>query len=272
MITIVEGVVGGGKTIFAVRETIERVAAGGHVYTNVDMVPSEVRQYVMRKYGRFIRSDQIRQLPETESVKGWVDFIGFGTLSDPILVILDEAQMFWNSRDWAKTSKEENPMLSFLTQSRKAGVDVMVISQDAGNIDKQFRVLAQSVVKARNMAHIGDPVFGLKLRGLIRYEWTELATRKVFRSEWWRIDKGLFRCYKTDAFLDSFMQDLAETKERLEKLSLREVSRARRTRDSLRSGDTLERWFGRLILPLLVFFSKRSKRKRQRKRLTLCKP
>lgn len=262
MITIVQGVVGGGKTIFAVEETIRRISEGGHVYTNVDMDEAQCRGYVMRKHKRYLKRGLIRKLPETENIRTWVDFIDFGSVEDPILVVLDEAQMFWNSRDWAKTAKAEgeNPMLSFLTQSRKAGVDVMVISQDAGNIDKQFRVLAQSVVTARNMAHMKLPIFGISLKGFILYTWMETATRSIFKSRWWRIDKGLFKCYKTEAFLDSIMQEMAETKGRLERVQLRSVDWVRSMVYNLEQGDLLEKWIGKLLRPWAACRLKRQRR------------
>jgi len=259
MISIVQGVVGGGKTIFAVRETLARVAAGGYVYTNVDMNLEECREYILRKHGRYMRPDQIRRLPECEDVKTWVDHIGFGFVNEPIQVVLDEAQMFWNSRDWAKTSSEQNPMLSFLTQSRKAGVDVMVISQDAGNIDKQFRVLAQEIVTARNMAHIAFPIFGFKLKGVIRYSWVETATKAEFRSQWWRVEKALFKCYRTEAFLDSMMQELAATKERLAKKALRKVSWQKRLVRDFQSGDRVEQWFSGILRSFLVWMIRRKR-------------
>ena len=73
MIEIVEGTVGGGKTLYAVRETCERLSRGQFVYTNVDMQRGPLRRYLLDRYGVYLRSEQLVQLPEAESVMDyWV--------------------------------------------------------------------------------------------------------------------------------------------------------------------------------------------------------
>lgn len=247
MIKIVEGVLGGGKTVFAVRDTLERLRDGGYVYTNVEMVRPAVRSYLLSKYGVYLRSDQLREFPATEGVKGWVEFMEWGTLDSPVLAIIDESQMFYNSRDWAKTQEHDRDMLSFLTQSRKAGVDVTFISQSSGNIDKQFRVLAECTVKARNMKHIKAPLLGVAMSGFFFYQWTETATNHVFDSKWWKADKGVFACYRTAAFLDSLMQEMASTKERLEARPLRSAPSIVRLAHRFQPKDGIEKFFSKLL-------------------------
>lgn len=226
MITLVDGVVGGGKTYWAVREAGRQIAAGGTVYSNVEFVFAGLKRWVAKKFGVAIHRDQVRALPACERVADWWQVIDWGTTECPVLVILDEAHLFWNSRDWAKTGKEQVEMLSFLTQSRKAGVDVIIISQDIGNIDKQFRVLAQIQVKARNLQQNKVPVLGLPLRGVFIYEARELKTGGLLGREWHFRDRGIFACYRTTAFLDSQMQDMARER-RTRIVGRRKLSKAR---------------------------------------------
>jgi len=263
MLSIIQGDVGGGKTIFAVREMIRRAANGVRCYCNVEVDEKRIATYVQAVYGVRYRMGTIVRLPDAEDVREWVHFIKWGTLQDPILVVLDEAQMFWNARDWATTAKEGGDMLSFLTQSRKAGVDLFIISQDENNIDKQFHRLAQFTVTARNMSHMAVPVFGIRLKGVVTYTWVENKAGNQFKLEWWVIDKRLFKCYKTESFLDSFMRGLAEGKERLQRFIPKGVSLARKIRAQLLLGDPLERIAGRAITAAWIGYLQ-SRRKRSR--------
>ena len=56
------------------------------------------------------------------------------------VVCLDEAGIFLNSREFAKTSKQ---LLSDLAQSRKDGVDLFYAAQFDEQVDKQLRLLTQ---------------------------------------------------------------------------------------------------------------------------------
>jgi hypothetical protein len=56
------------------------------------------------------------------------------------VVLLDEAGIFLNAREFAKTPKE---LLSDLAQSRKDGVDLIYCAQFDEQIDKQLRLLTQ---------------------------------------------------------------------------------------------------------------------------------
>lgn len=241
MITIVEGVLGGGKTVYAVRETLSRLARGGHVFTNIDMVRENVHAYLLARHGVYLRSSQLQRLPEGDEVVSWLDSIQFGTLENPILVVLDEAHMWYNARDWKATHETSGDVLSFLTQSRKVGVDLLFISQDAKNVESQFRRMAQVLVRSRNLGMIKDPIFGLKLSGFFHYELVEMQHQNTFERKWWRADSSVFRCYRTEALLDDLMNEIAKGKLRLENFSLREASTIRKLASSFADGDPIER-------------------------------
>lgn len=217
MIQLIEGKVGSGKTYFAVRLALAHIAAGGVVYSNIEFVRRGVRQYILGKFGVRFRGDSLRSLPAMEGVKEWYrpDVIQWGTRDCPVLVILDETHLFWNARDYAQTAKTQADMLSFLSQSRKAGVDVIFISQDEGNIDRQFRVQAEQLVICRNMGKNRVPVFGVALKGWFVYETRECQNGGLLGREWHKADYGIFNAYRTEAFLDSMMTAYAATAQRV---------------------------------------------------------
>lgn len=87
---------------------------------------------------------------------GWDEF-----REDYILLVLDECQLLFNSREWS--AKDRLAWLEFFSQHRKYGYKVLFIAQSAKMVDNQFRMLIEYEVnhrKVSNMGIIGD-ILGL---------------------------------------------------------------------------------------------------------------
>ena len=69
--------------------------------------------------------------------------MGFYGHEGSCLVILDEAGIMFNARDWNVSGDDRKKWVKFLTQSRKFGYDFILITQSATMIDKQIRVNAE---------------------------------------------------------------------------------------------------------------------------------
>lgn len=92
---------------------------------------------------------------------------------DYITLVLDECQLLFNARSWTQSSRMS--YLEFLSQSRKAGVRVILIAQATKMIDNQFRMLVEVEHNHRRIASMG-PVgaavalpFGGRLFLVVRY-------------------------------------------------------------------------------------------------------
>lgn len=72
---------------------------------------------------------------------------------DYITLVVDEAQLLYNSRLW--TAKDRMSYISFLSQSRKYGYNVILIAQSAKMIDNQFRMLVDFEVNHRKLSSMG---------------------------------------------------------------------------------------------------------------------
>ena len=59
------------------------------------------------------------------------------------LVILDEAQIIFNSRSWNSADGSRMQWIKFFTQHRKLGFDFILIAQNDRMIDKQIRCLVE---------------------------------------------------------------------------------------------------------------------------------
>ena len=67
------------------------------------------------------------------------------------LLIIDEAGIIFNSRDWMIRAEERKKWISFFSQSRKFGYDVILVAQSDRMIDRQIRDLSEYIVRHFNM-------------------------------------------------------------------------------------------------------------------------
>lgn len=75
------------------------------------------------------------------------------------LLILDEAGLMFNSRDWQVSSANRREWVKFFSQSRKFGYDVIMVAQDSRMLDRQIRSMHEFLVK-----HV-------KLRNYVWFKW-----------------------------------------------------------------------------------------------------
>lgn len=73
------------------------------------------------------------------------------------LLILDEAQLVFNSRKWEKNFE----WIEFFTQHRKLGWNVILIAHTIEMIDSQIRPLAEYESRFRNLQKVKIPLIGL---------------------------------------------------------------------------------------------------------------
>lgn len=76
---------------------------------------------------------------------------GFYGNESSCLIIIDEAGIMFNSRDWNIKPEERKAWIKFLAQSRKFGYDVVFIAQDVRMMDRQIRSLAEYEVQHKKM-------------------------------------------------------------------------------------------------------------------------
>ncbi|MDD2710346.1 MAG: zonular occludens toxin domain-containing protein [Verrucomicrobiae bacterium] len=201
MIEVFEGRIGGGKTYSALVRIVGRLCSGGVVYTNIDLFPEKVRQYIQAEFGLVIDENALKKLTDEQIATFHRE------TPNNCLVVIDECHLWFNNRDWDKTSRE---LLNFLTQSRKYKNDIIFISQSAENIDKQFRRLVQFIWRFRDMEYwtrskLGlsvDGQFGKELRNLCPYILQiqfDYDGKTLIRREFKKKDKNIFELYDTNA-------------------------------------------------------------------------
>lgn len=170
---------GGGKTLYAVKLIIDEIVCGNRdIVTNVALKLGELNAYLQDKFPRAFERyvigsgrtlvDRIRIIDEDElrtfyifrgngvslplvSVSGERDTVPDykAAIDGGVFYVLDEIHIAFNARSWASTGKQ---VLYYLSQHRKMGDDVICITQAVGNVDKQFRSVAQDYTYVRNLS------------------------------------------------------------------------------------------------------------------------
>lgn len=222
MIQILTGKLGAGKTLYASMLAFEAMVEGRTVLTNIDLVFSEMAALARRTHRVELDPRQLVKLDPAHD-RNWQNSICWGIQSAFVEVILDEIHLFFNSREWATTSKECGGLYSFLTQSRKAAVNVTFIAQEESTIDKQFRVQAEWITDIVNSSHLPlGPLGSLPFKFFLVVK-KDAKNGYVLSRRMKPYDRRFFRLYNSFAFLDVHMRELAAKVEIVQPYKLRRV-------------------------------------------------
>lgn len=149
-VELITGTLGGGKTLFAVERIFEHLALGGYVFTNIAMKPDAIRAALeVRKRKKFDPSrlvvwtgDEARE-PQNHVMRG--------TAERCVMLVIDEAGLEHNARDWAKTDRD---FIALNALARKMELVVLYISQQATDFDKQVRSRCRAEWQCRNLHNL----------------------------------------------------------------------------------------------------------------------
>ncbi len=149
MISLYTGSVGSGKSYHATELGLDWIRTKKNVIANFAVKAPEK---TLTKAGKRRWNDRIDRWEYMEEItvemlmalslqNGW-----FGKESQ-CLVIIDEAGIMFNSRDWQHERSERTKWIKFLSQSRKFGYDFVFVCQMDRMIDRQIRGLVEYEVK-----------------------------------------------------------------------------------------------------------------------------
>lgn len=207
MIYFVTGKIGGGKTLLMLTHALEHLGKGGCVVSNIALVEERVDDYMRRRFRRRLVEGQI-QFHDFEAEPRFHREIPFGVPELPVMVICDEAQLVYNAADAQGLQRNLSSLVSFLTQSRKACVDVWFVTQHDTTVWAQFRHQALFGYKCRDMRQITLPFVGrLPSLGLswVKYD---IMSGEIMERGKTPLSKDLFGLYDTRQMYDSQMREL----------------------------------------------------------------
>jgi len=215
-VQFIGGKPGGGKTLLAVRIILDELRKSDRVVvTNVSLKLGEIAGY-FNEQGWSYNAEWLRDRVVILEDEQLVEFFRFrypgvvlpvvGDKTDytkvkdkGVLYVLDEVHIPFNSRRWQDTGPK---VIYYLSQHRKLGDDVVLISQAIQNVDKQMRSMAQDFTYVRNLSKEQHGLFRLPAV-FVRRVFLELPTGpnvKAIQTGTFKLDvSGVGRCYDTAA-------------------------------------------------------------------------
>ncbi len=134
MIYLYSGTPGSGKSYHAASDIYHRIKR-------------KERNRVIANFPIAIQSKNFRYLDNSElTVRRLVNYSRLfhrPGVEGQTLVIVDEAQVIFNSRSWQSDGSTRMDWIKFFTQHRKLGFDFILIAQNDRMIDRQIRCLVE---------------------------------------------------------------------------------------------------------------------------------
>lgn len=246
-VQFIGGKPGGGKSLLATRIILDELRrTNRYIITNLPLKLGEIADY-FREQGwswehegvtdvwlrnricilteeelpefyryRFPGCTPLAMTANKHGIPEHADYEALKKLPDyrPCLIVLDEVHIAFNSRRWQDTGPG---VMYYLSQHRKLGDDVVLISQSIQNVDKQMRSVAQDFTYVRNLSKEQHGLFRLPSLFLKRV-YLELPTGanvKAVQTNTFKLDvTGVARCYDTAAGVGVVGASGADTKER----------------------------------------------------------
>lgn len=176
--TIITGPLGGGKTQLGAEMGLDHLASGGTLITNVPMKKyvSEITRWMADEWSVVYDPERHREL-DVSSIKDFQNYSLRGGSINKVMLLLDEASMDLRARDWKQNSKEQE---DFVKLCRKLKVDLVFISQLAGQLDKNIRDLIQYEWHCRSMKNFWDAI---ELPLFLRIRYQHVQGQKPLRRE-----------------------------------------------------------------------------------------
>lgn len=191
MIYLYSGTPGSGKSLHVAQIIVNRLRSRMPVIANFDVN----RDYVKNYDGNFYVVDNDIQ-PEELITFSHEYFTLHRFKEESILLVLDEAQLIFNCREWDAHSRKA--WVSFFTQHRKYGYRVILIAQFDRMLDRQIRSLIEYNVIHRKVSNYGTAgrIFSVLALGQLHVAvkvWYPINTK--VDSEFFVARRRLYRIY-----------------------------------------------------------------------------
>jgi len=155
MAVLVQGCLGSGKTLFSVEYMLRHLAFGGTVVTNVAIQDQHLETIAKRLRDRWhvIFQPARLRLIKSDSIRSFHDYAVRGTANRAVLMVLDEAAMDLNARDW---KKREDMAFHAVVLARKLRIMLWFIAQDQDDMDSQIRRKFNKCWQCRSLSNLWE--------------------------------------------------------------------------------------------------------------------
>lgn len=152
MIELYSGTPGSGKSLHMAKEIRSRLRAKkrfviGNFFVNTKAIPKRKGDYIL------VMNDRLTPERLLRFSRKLSRHLGRRLKEGEILLIIDEAQLLFNAREWQNISR--NGWLSFFSQHRHYGYDIILAAQFDRMLDRQVRSLLEYETIHRKVSRFG---------------------------------------------------------------------------------------------------------------------
>lgn len=196
MIYLYSGTPGSGKSLHVASLLYWKLRAKKMCIANFNFNAAKCK-----KNPEFVYIDNEKMNPDCLKKMSFDYFKSHKFKEGAITLIIDECQLLFNAREWNKKGRSE--WLSFFTQHRKYGYDIILICQFDLMIDRQIRSLIEYEFIHRKVSNFGlfGKIFSLFFGGNLFVSvkvWYPL--KEKVGSEFFRAKKFYYKLY--DSYSD----------------------------------------------------------------------
>ena len=196
MIYFYIGTPGSGKSLHLAERLYWWLRAGKPAIGNFALDLDKIGGKKEKDY-TYLRNDQLTPQFLQDYAQKYIKEHG-GVKEGSILLVIDECQLLFNSRDWSQ--KGRNEWLAFYTLHRHLGYDVILVAQFDRMIDRQIRSLIEYEYIHRKVSNYGwkGKLFSLVALGNLFVcvkRWYPL--KEKVGSEFFRAKKKYYGLYDT---------------------------------------------------------------------------
>lgn len=152
MISLYSGTPGSGKSLHIASRLYHKMQ-----YSRSPVIGNFQTNYagIKNPKGTYLYIDNADLTPDKliNFSRNYRAYIGRRLKEDELLLVIDECQILFNSRDWGQKNRAE--WCSFFTQHRKLGYEVVLIAQFNRMLDRQIRSLIEYEWIHRKVSNFG---------------------------------------------------------------------------------------------------------------------
>lgn len=198
MIYLYSGTPGSGKSLHVAKRIYDLIAYGYPVISNFDV---NLKLIPRRKHHGdyvYLPNDQLKPQALIDYSKEHFQKRKFR--EGGITLIIDECQLLFNAREWDAKGRAE--WLSFFSQHRHYGYDIILVAQFDRMIDRQIRSLIEYEYihrKVSNFGVAGKVMSAVALGKLFCCVKVWYPLKEKVGSEWYTCKRKYYRLYDTTA-------------------------------------------------------------------------
>ncbi len=197
MIELYSGTPGSGKSLHTAKELRTRLRMHkrviiGNFYVNTKAIRRCKGTYL------FVMNDRLTPDRLLQFSRKLSRHLGRRLKEGEILLLIDEAQLMFNSREWQNISRQG--WLSFFSQHRHYGYDVILVAQFDRMLDRQVRCLIEYEEVHRKVSRFGYIGFFI---GLFTGDNLYVAVKRWYPGSFFFGNKKLFDIYDSYNHFDT---------------------------------------------------------------------